>query len=63
MLIITYRSECFSYVPETKVDTYIRKAYASLQHWSELLFVRRAIRRTRAQMIRLKIPLDPPTVI
>lgn len=58
MLLITYQQDCFAYIPETRDDTYIRKGFASLHHWADLPVLKRALRRTRSQLLRAGIPIE-----
>jgi hypothetical protein len=55
ILLITYRK--FP-LPEANDPVHVRKGYKALVRWHKLKIVRRALERTRKQMIRLDIQVD-----
>jgi len=60
MLLITYRLPGLGFIPETRDDAYIKKAYAALRNWEHLPVLRRGLDRSRKQMKRVNIQLDEP---
>jgi hypothetical protein len=58
MLLITFQSPVFAYVPETQDDRYIRTVFRALHQWRDLKMVARSLRRAQGHMSRLGIPTD-----
>jgi hypothetical protein len=58
MLLITYQSPVFAYIPQTQDDRYIRTVFRTLHQWKDLRIMKRALKRTRDHMIRLGIRMD-----
>ena len=63
MLIITYCSDAFSFIPETREDKYMKMGYASLMNWQELPLLNRALTRSRRQMARIGVEVEAPCEI
>jgi hypothetical protein len=58
MLLITFRSPVFAYVPETQTDQHIRKVFRALSQWRGLKIMTRALKRAEGHMSRIGISTD-----
>ncbi|KAF2096620.1 hypothetical protein NA57DRAFT_58523 [Rhizodiscina lignyota] len=58
MLLITYRAPGLGFIPATRNETHIRKAFNSLRPWSHLSVVGRGLERVAAQMQKAHIDVD-----
>jgi hypothetical protein len=58
MLLITFESPVFAYIPETQDDRYIRTVFRALYQWRDLRIMARALKRAKSHMSRLGIRVD-----